>query len=162
MRAIYRRTLPLLARRVAHSAHGLCPLCVWPAEHSAPPNGRADGLSPQTQSGAKTLASFCLVRAMHPKHPDQQRCVLGSVFCGPDHAPTITPTSLTSKHRISMEIASLWRHRKRPEQPTAANVQVRRNPGFRHSCRPPRRIRRHVARSLPGNMLEFHPTPSGS
>jgi hypothetical protein len=54
---------------------------------------------------------------------------LGS-FCGTDHAPTITPTSntlstfLTSKHRISMEIARVSAPRKRSEQPSCKSGEI--------------------------------------
>lgn len=159
-------SLPLLARLLFGEPAVACAACLA-RRGTASSNGRADGLSPQTQSGAETLASFCLVWGRAHQAPRSTTlCPWAPLWDRSrpnNHANLNTlSTFLTSKHRISMEIARVSAPRKRSEQPTATNLQIRRNPGSRHSCRPQRRIRRHVARSLPGNRMEFHPTPSGS
>lgn len=55
---------------------GVCGVCLA-RRVTASSNGRADGLSPQTQSCARLWRLFALFGVVHTKHPDRRRCVLG-------------------------------------------------------------------------------------
>lgn len=61
---------------------GVCGVCLA-RRVTASSNGRADGLSPQTQSGAETLASFCLVWGRAHQAPRSTTLCPWAPFVGP-------------------------------------------------------------------------------